>query len=146
MQGVPAKIIQMLQTRDVELRVLLQDPMPGALGGIQYGSGSKATVKDWQRMSGPEARFTAVAQIKDGLLPLRGEIIQKDGKGRFFYIVWRDDSGVVSRRAKIYLESIDQAAIDSGQPLEILLPGRAKDGLPCCATVKPLNDWRPVEK
>jgi hypothetical protein len=95
-------------------------------------------------MSGEEARFVAHAQIRDGKLPLRGEVIQKDGKGRFLYIVWRDDSGVVNRRAKIYVESMDQTAVDSGLPIEIVLPGRAKDGLPCCATVKPLRDWRPV--
>lgn len=153
--------------------MVLQDPTPGMWGGIQFGSGSKATVKDWQPMFGPEARFTAHAQIKNGRLPLRGDAIQTDGKGRFLYIVWRDVTGCVNRRAKIYLESIDQAMIDSiwipssvptelagagagkaqsgGQReskacFEILLPGRAKDGLPCCATVQPIRDWRPVDR
>lgn len=89
-------------------------------------------------MYGAESRFVTHAQVRDGQLPLRGEVIQKDGKGRFIYIVWRDDVGVVSRRAKIYVEPVDQAAVDSGHPIEILLPGKAKDGLPCCSTVKPL--------
>lgn len=134
----------MPESRDVELHIVLQDPTPGVWGGIQYGSGSKATVKDWQKMSGPEARFKAIVQIKDGKLPLRGDVIQKDGKERFLYIVWRDEVGAVSRRAKIYVESIDQSDIDTGNGMEITLPGRAKDDLPCCATVKPLVDWRPI--
>ncbi|MBC8064157.1 MAG: hypothetical protein H7Y17_04960 [Chlorobia bacterium] len=133
----------MPETRDVELRMVLDSTMTGVWGGVQIGSGSAGSVKDWQRMSGEEARFVAFAQIHDGRLPLRGKVIQKDGRGRFLYIVWRDDTGVVSRRAKIYVESIDQTAVDSGHPIECLLPGKAKDGLPCCATVKPLRDWRP---
>lgn len=124
--------------------MVLDSTVPGMWGGVQVGSGSGGSVKDWRQMSGEEARFVACAQIRDGLLPLRGEVIQKDGKGRFVYIVWRDDIGLVSRRAKIYVESINQAAVDSGHPIEILLPGKAKDGLSCCATVKPLRDWKPV--
>lgn len=135
----------MPETRDIELRIVLEDPTPGVWGGVQIGSGSKGTVKVWQKMSGTEARFTTLSQLKDGVLPLRGEAIQKDGKGRFVYIVWRDDTGCVSRRAKIYLETIDASMLASGNTIEILLPGRAKDGLPCCATVKPLQDWQPVK-
>lgn len=129
--------------RDIELHVLLDSTVPGVWGGIQVGSGAKASVKEWQQMTGSEARFVTHVQAKDGRLPLRGDAIQKDSKGRFVYIVWRD-GGAVSRRAKIYLESIDQAMLDSGKPLAIYLPGKAKDGLPCCATVKPLKDWAPT--
>lgn len=131
----------MPETRDVELHIVLDSTTPEVWGGIQIGSGSAGSVKDWQRMSGGEARFVAHAQIRDGKLPLHGKVIQKDGKGRFVYIVWRDDTATVSRRAKIYVESIDQAAVDTGYPIECLLPGKAKDGLPCCATVKPVRDW-----
>lgn len=134
----------MPEIRDVELHIILDSTTPGVLGGVQIGSGSAGFVKDWQRMNGAEARFVAHAQVRDGQLPLRGEAIQKDGKGRFIYIVWRDGTGVVSRRAKIYVETIDQAMVDSGHVIEILLPGKAKDGLPCCATVKPIRDWQPI--
>ncbi len=133
----------MPETRQIELHILLEDTTPDVRGGIQVGSGASGSVDAWQEMTGGPARFVAHAQARDGKLPLRGDVIQKDSKGRFVYIVWRDDSGVVSRRAKIYIESITQAMLDTGAPLEILLPGKAKDGLPCCATVKPLRDWGP---
>lgn len=130
--------------RDVELHIVLDDTVPGVRGGVQVGSGSDGTVATWHQVTGGEFRFVVRAQARDGRLPLKGEAIQKDGKGRFVYIVWRDDAGVVSRRAKIYVETIDQAMLDTGSPVEILLPGKAKDGLPCCATVKPIRDWSSV--
>ena len=83
--------------------------------------------------------FSVQASVKDGKLPLRGPAVQKDSKGRFVYIVWR--GGDISRRAKVYIESIDQTLLDSGRPLTVVLPGTAKDGWPCCATVKPIQDW-----
>lgn len=128
----------------LELHLCLDSTVPGTRGGVQIGSGTKGTVLEWQQMTGGEARFIARAQVRDGQLPLRGDVIQKDSKGRFIYVVWRDEIGLVSRRAKIYVESIDQAMVDSGKPIAIRLPGKAKDGLPCCATVKPIKDWTPV--
>lgn len=130
--------------RDVELHLVLDDTLPGVRGGVQVGSGSAGMVETWHQMEGGEFRFVVRVQAKEGQLPLRGEAIQKDGKGRFVYIVWRDDTGVVSRRAKIYVETVDQAMLDTRRPLEVILPGKAKDGLPCCATVKPLRDWSPI--
>lgn len=127
--------------REMELHLVVDSSVVGVMGGIQVGSGSKASVSQWHRMTGDTFRFVVKAFLKDGLLPLRGDAIQKDGKGRFVYIVWRDHTGVVSRRAKVYVESIDQAMADSGGVLEVLLPGKARDGLPCCATVTPLRDW-----
>lgn len=134
----------MPEMRVIELHLVLDATTPGAWGGVQFGSGSAATVTKWQQMTGGEARFVAPVHVRDGVLPLRGETIQKDGKGRFLYIVWRGEDGGVARRAKVYVETIDQSMVDSGRPLAILLPGRAKDGLPCCATVKPLRDWMPL--
>lgn len=126
---------------DIELHLVLDSTVPGVWGGVQVYSGAKGTVEEWQQMTGDETRFVAHARALDGQLPLRGAVIQKDSKGRFVYIVWRNETRTVGRRAKIYIETIEQAMLDSGRPLEILLPGKAKDGLPCCATVKPLQDW-----
>jgi hypothetical protein len=90
-------------------------------------------------MDGGEASFCVDVGAS---YPLKGPTIQKDSKGRFVYIVWRDDTGQVNRRAKVYVESITEEMLEAGGPLEVLLPGVAKDGWPCCATVKPLVDWR----
>ncbi len=131
-----------MSMRDIELHLTLEDTTPGVRGGVQVGSGSNGMVETWHTMHGGPFTFVVRVQAKDGRLPLKGEAIQKDSKGRFVYLVWRDDAGVVSRRAKIYLETIDQSMLDAGSPLEVLLPGKAKDGLPCCATVQPIRDWQ----
>lgn len=89
-------------------------------------------------MDGGEASFCVDVGAS---YPLKGPAIQKDSKGRFVYIVWRDDTGQVNRRAKVYVESITEEMLETGGPLEVLLPGVANDGWPCCATVKPLVDW-----
>ncbi len=132
----------MTNERAVMLCIHLNKTMPGALGGIQMGSAGSATVPKWVAMPGTDHTFHVSALLKDGRLPLRGPVIQKDGKGRFLYIVWRSVDGVVSRRAKLYVESITQVMVDSELPIRAEFPGLAKDGLPCCATVKPLEDWQ----
>lgn len=137
-------MVNMPDTRTIELHIVLQSTTPNVRGGVQVGSGSSGEVRDWQETTGETARFVAIAQVRDGQLPLRGDAIQKDGKGRFVYIVWRDDSGIVSRRAKIYVEGIDQAMLGDSDRFEVLLPGKARDGLPCCATVTPVRGWRPL--
>jgi len=51
------------------------------------------------------------------------------------------------RRAKIDIHDIPAPLLDQarqGALLEAVLPGRGKDGTPTCATVRPLEGWRPV--
>ena len=52
-----------------------------------------------------------------------------------------------SRRAKIDVHDIPAdllAQARQGEVLEVVLPGRAKDGGPACATVRPIRTWRAV--
>ncbi|MBX3111622.1 MAG: hypothetical protein KF857_06395 [Fimbriimonadaceae bacterium] len=128
------------QDKTVTLRIVLKAPTVGAFGGVQTGSGSAGTVKTWRQMEAAEEEFTVEVTAKGGRLPLGGPAVQKDAKGRFVYIVWR--GGEISRRAKVYIESVTQAMVDTGRPLTVVLPGQARDGFPCCATVKPLTDWQ----
>lgn len=135
----------MTETQQINLQIHLTESTPGALGGIQVGSGKTAKVPEWIQTDGSPVTFKTTAELRDGKLPLKGNVIQKDTKGRFVYIVWRSHDGVISRRAKLYLESITQDVLDSSKTLRAVFPGLAKDGLPCCATVKPIEDWRAVE-
>lgn len=127
------------EPKTLELRLRVVDPVPGALGGMQLGSGASAEVHEWQTMAGDFHVFTVQVSAKTDRIPLSGKAVQKDAKGRFVYIVWR--AGAIDRRAKVYLESITQQDLDRGGAMEIVIPGRAKDGLPCCATITPIHDW-----
>lgn len=112
--------------------------MPGVWGGIQRGSGAKATVPEWAQMSGGEHVFRLQTQAQH---PLKGPEFQKDAKGKFFYIVWRGDDPQCNRRAKLYVETITPELLAEARSLKLVIAGRAKDGYPCCATIKPLEDW-----
>ena len=68
---------------------------------------------------------------------------------RFVYIAVGTSAGQHasewSRRAKIDVHGIPAdllAQARAGRVLEVVLPGRAKDGGPACATVRPLQAWR----
>lgn len=126
-------------SQEVQMRIVVRDTVPGVRGGVQTGSGAGARVDKWERMAGGDHTFELVASTTNGGLPLKGPCIQKDSKGRFVYIVWRSDDGVVSRRAKVYVEQVTAEHLTSGNPVTITIAGRAKDGLPCCASVYPLE-------
>ena len=69
---------------------------------------------------------------------------------RFVYIAIGTSAGQHSewsRRAKIDVHDIPAdllAMAREGRVLEAILPGRARDGGPACATVRPLQPWRAV--
>ena len=43
-----------------------------------------------------------------------------------------------------FVHEIPADLLQPGAVIEATLPGRGKDGLPACATVRPLGPWRPV--
>jgi hypothetical protein len=69
---------------------------------------------------------------------------------RFIYIAIGTSAGQHSewsRRAKIDVHDIPAdllALAREGRTLEMILPGRARDGGPACATVRPLQPWTAV--
>ncbi|WP_407060792.1 DUF5990 family protein [Brevundimonas vesicularis] len=70
---------------------------------------------------------------------------------RFVYIAIGTSAGQHasewSRRAKIDVHDIPAdllAPARQGEVLEVVLPGRAKDGGPACATVRPIRAWRAI--
>lgn len=131
------------------MKVTIKDTVAGVWGWVQVGRGSSSNVTEITTMIGGVWAVRVEVLVKSGVLPLSGPAIQKDSKGRFSYICWGGnvpETGFrVSRRAKVYLETIDRSLLDlvtsNNGSLKAVLPGRAKDGLPCCATVKPITDW-----
>ena len=79
-----------------------------------------------------------------------GDFVRREGKDRrFVYIRIGQSAGQhgtpISRRAKIDIHDIPPALLDQargGRVLEVVLPGRGKDGSPACATVRPTAPWR----
>lgn len=81
---------------------------------------------------------------------LLGPFVRREGpERRFVYIrigtAAGDHASGWSRRAKIDIHDIPRDLLDrarSGAVLQIVLPGRGKDGTPACATVRSASGWR----
>ena len=72
---------------------------------------------------------------------------------RFVYIAIGEQAGQRpsewSRRAKIDIHLLSADLLEKalvGRVLEAQLPGKAKDGGPACATVRPIVAWRVVDE
>ena len=131
----------------ITLRLTIADPVPGVRYSLQ---------KD-------DAPFEAVT-AKDAPLsfdvPVRlsndnrflGPFVRREGPARRFIYIRigtsaGDHASPWSRRAKIDIHDIPPALLDqarAGRVLEVVLPGRGKDGSPACATVRPTAPWRAV--
>jgi hypothetical protein len=79
-----------------------------------------------------------------------GEFVRREGSTRrFVYIAIGKQAGDISslwsRRAKIDIHDLPAELLEKalgGSVVETRLPGRAKDGGPACATLRPLGSWR----
>jgi Family of unknown function (DUF5990) len=79
-----------------------------------------------------------------------GEFVRSEGSTRrFVYIAIGgqagDSSSLWSRRAKIDIHDLPAELLAkalAGSVLEAQLPGRAEDGGPACATLRPLGSWK----
>jgi hypothetical protein len=129
------------------LRLTIADPLPGLRYSLQ---------KD-------EAPFEPVTATEAALsfeVPIRlsddnrmlGPFVRREGPARRFVYIRigqsaGDHASEWSRRAKIDIHDIPPALLDqarAGRMLEVVLPGRGKDGSPACATVRPTAPWRIV--
>ncbi|WP_227975970.1 DUF5990 family protein [Brevundimonas sp. Bb-A] len=98
---------------------------------------------------GPISFDVLVTLSDDGRLT--GPFVRREGPSRrFIYIAIGTSAGQHGewiRRAKIDVHDIPAALLAqarAGQTLEVILPGRARDGGPACATVRPLQPWTAV--
>ena len=110
---------------------------------IQKGKGSAGVPSFPGRTAGGSQKFELELPINSAGTDVNGPFVQKDSKGTFIYILWGHSAGdlasQIQRRAKIYL-NLDAELLNAGTVFA-RYPGRAKDGLPCCASVKPIEAW-----
>ncbi|WP_333896044.1 DUF5990 family protein [Brevundimonas aurantiaca] len=131
----------------ITLRLTTADPVPGVAYSLQ--DKTNAPVDPRIAGDGPISFDVPVTLSDDGRLT--GPFVRREGPlRRFIYIAIGTSAGQHgewSRRAKIDVHDIPAALLAqarAGQTLEVILPGRARDGGPACATVRPLQPWTAV--
>lgn len=122
------------------LRLITDDPFPGVHYSLQ--DAKNQPVNPVIATQAPLI-FEVPVTVKDG--KLTGPFVRREGSvRRFVYIAIGGQAGdgqIWSRRAKIDVHDIP-ADLLTAEILECHLPGRAKDGGPACATVRPIGGWR----
>ena len=131
----------------ITLRLTTADPV----AGVAYSLQDKANAPVDARIAddGPISFDVPITLSDDGRLT--GPFVRREGPSRrFVYFAIGTSAGQHgewSRRAKIDVHDIPAdllALAREGRVLEAILPGRARDGGPACAAVRPLQPWRAV--
>lgn len=128
----------------ITLRLTIADPVPGVRYSLQLDDAPHEPV------TGTDAPLSFDVPIRladDGRV--LGPFVRREGKDRRFVYIRigtsaGDHASEWSRRAKIDIHDIPPALLDrarAGAVLEVVLPGRGKDGTPACATVRPIKGW-----
>ena len=131
----------------ITLRLTIADPVPGVRYSLQKDDApfEPVTAADAPLSFDVPVRLSADNRFL-------GPFVRREGPARrFVYIrigtAAGDHASPWSRRAKIDIHDIPPALLDQargGRVLEVVLPGRGKDGSPACATVRPTAPWRAV--
>lgn len=134
----------------IMLRLTIADPVAGVLYSLQ--DPKSVPVEPRLASDAPLSFDVPVKLTDDGRLT--GPFVRREGPTRrFVYIGIGQGAGdhftPISRRAKIDVHDIPADLLDqarSGAILGVTLPGRARDGGPACATVRPLSPWSVVSR
>ncbi len=131
-------------TETVTLRLTIADPVPGL---HYWRQDAKNAPHDIRLSTDAPLTFDMPVDLRpDGRLG--GTFVRREGKERrFVYIAIggaMEGLPVVSRRAKIDVHDIPAALLTPGAVIAATLPGRARDGTPACATVRPLTPWTAI--
>jgi len=133
----------------ITLRLTIRDPVPG----VAYSLQNKKNEPVGPVVAGDgQLSFDVPVRVAPGPKFL-GEFVRSEGPTRrFVYIAIGTSAGAHaspwSRRAKIDIHTLPIELLEqalAGKVLQADLPGRAKDGGPACATVRPLGAWRVAE-
>ena len=128
----------------ITLRLTIADPVPGVRYSLQLDDAPHEPVTATEA---PLSFDVPIRLADDGRF--LGPFVRREGKERrFVYIRIGQSAGdhatAVNRRAKIDIHDISPALLDrarAGAVLEVVLPGRGKDGTPACAKVRPVKGW-----
>ncbi len=131
----------------ITLRLTIADPVPGVRYSLQMDDAPHEPVTATET----PLSFDAPVRLADDNRML-GPFVRREGKERRFVYIRigtsaGDHASEWSRRAKIDIHDIPPALLDKargGAVLEIVLPGRGKDGSPACATVRAIEGWKAV--
>ena len=130
----------------ITLRLTIHDPVPGVCYSLQGKDGEPVDA-----VTATEAPLSLDAPVMlNDDNRLTGPFVRREGSTRrFVYIGIGKHAGAPDsnwdRRAKIDVHDIPADLLEiarQGRTLEVRLPGRAKDGGPACATVRPLEPWK----
>jgi hypothetical protein len=136
---------------EINLRIVLQNPIEGTLYGLQRGKGPDYDTVQGQIGSGIDLIFNFTIQVKEiyGSVPtITGPFVQGPKGSRFIYIgigSYAGQTGALwNGRIKVPLPEavFENIQSDEAQYLWACnIPGRNKDGKPVFATVKPFEEW-----
>ena len=129
----------------ITLRLTISDPVPGVRYSLQKDDAPFEPVT----AAGAALSFDVPVRLSDDNRFL-GPFVRREGPARRFVYIRigtsaGDHASCWSRRAKIDIHDIPAGLLDrarAGRTLEVVLPGRGKDGSPACATVRPITSWR----
>ncbi|WP_306003973.1 DUF5990 family protein [Brevundimonas sp. C43] len=132
----------------ITLRLTIADPV----AGVAYSLQDKVNMPVEPRIASADPISFDAPVTLSGDGRLTGPFVRREGATRrFVYIAIGTSAGQHasewSRRAKIDVHDIPAdllAQARQGEVLEVVLPGRAKDGGPACATVRPIRAWRAI--
>lgn len=143
----------MSERKELPLRVVVEDPVPGVAIAMQRGASGKEML--WPVEVSAEALVfdfdvTVAGTIADGRPRLLGPFVQGPPNGRFVYLTIGVAAGQLDspwrRRAKVPLGGLTLAMIEALPPggrLAAHIAGKARDGSPACASVPLLAPgWR----
>ena len=130
----------------VTLRLIIDDPVPGVRYSLQKDD---LPFEPLTAVDSPIAFEVPITLHPDGRMT--GPFVRREGpERRFVYIrigiSAGDHASPWSRRAKVDIHDIPAVLLRPDAILEVHLPGRARDGSPACATVRPVTTWQAVER
>lgn len=129
------------------LRLTIADPVPGVRYSLQKDDAPHEPVTATEA----PLSFDVPVRLADDNRML-GPFVRREGKERRFIYIRigtsaGDHASEWSRRAKIDIHDILPALLERARAdavLEVVLPGKGKDGTPACATVRAVEGWKAV--
>lgn len=138
-------------SKEIKLKIILQNPIEDVLYGLQKGKGSNYDTVQPQLGVGKDLNFVFAVQIKQSTnqgISLSGPYVQGPSGSRFVYVTIGSYAGqraaVCSGRLKVPISEADFLNALSDEDAicwSCSVPGRTADGKPVFATVKPFGGW-----
>lgn len=142
----------------IPVQIVLQQPPAQIVYALQKGSGPQFDIEQQTSALNSHLEFNFSIEVKgnektDAQPDFKGPNVQGPKTERFVYVNIGTYAGHAEsewgRRLKVPLRDISWAMVNkigTDNQLQTIVPGTAKDGTPTCATVKPFDGWKVVNK